>query len=164
MDWVLVIQEWAKLDSLYLGIYNTANVIDYNEVTIQTIVKLQLCQKMSRERYPVQFQENWKSNGWIDVVKEVRKSFSFSDDEIFEQSSEEWKQKNLPGKNESLCDNSVVGGCLVCRNNWGKTREAEVERARGGYNMMWDSRSWTVLSSTCHAKLFGLSLQSNRKY
>ena len=32
------------------------------------------------------------------VVKEVREIFSFSEDDIFEQSSEEREQKNLPGK------------------------------------------------------------------
>jgi len=51
------------------------------------------------------------------VVKEVREIFSFSEDDIFEQSSEEREQKNLPGKNESPHDIPVVGGCLVCRNN-----------------------------------------------
>lgn len=67
---------WAKLDDLYFSIYSTSSMIDYNEAIMQTIIKLQLGQKMSK-RYAGQFQETGKkSNGWIVVVKEVRENLS----------------------------------------------------------------------------------------
>lgn len=63
------------------------------------------------------------------VVKGVMEIFSFSEGNTFVQSSEEGKQKNLPGKNESPRDSSVVRGRPECRNNRGKTRVAAVEGA-----------------------------------
>ena len=51
------------------------------------------------------------------VVKGVTEIFSFSEDNTFVQSSEEGKQKNLPGKNESPRGSSVVGGRPARRNN-----------------------------------------------
>ena len=51
------------------------------------------------------------------VVKGVTEIFSFSEDNTFVQSSEEGKQKNLPGKNESPRGSSMVGGRPERRNN-----------------------------------------------
>lgn len=63
-------------------------MIDYNEAIMQTIIKLQLGQKMSkRGTQDSSKKTEKKSNGWIVVVKEVRENLS-SEDEMFEQSSE----------------------------------------------------------------------------
>ena len=64
-------------------------MIDYNEAIMRTIIKLQLGQKMSKRgtQDSSKKTEN-KSKGWIVVVKEVRENLS-SEDEMFEQSSEE---------------------------------------------------------------------------
>ena len=64
-------------------------MIDYNEAIMRTIIKLQLGQKMSKRgtQDSSKKTEN-KSKGWIVVVKEVRGNLS-SEDEMFEQSSEE---------------------------------------------------------------------------
>ena len=64
-------------------------MIDYNEAIMRTIIKLQLGQKMSKRgtQDSSKKTEN-KSKGWIVVVKEVRGNL-FSEDEMFEQSSEE---------------------------------------------------------------------------
>lgn len=65
-------------------------MIDYNEAIMQTTIKLQLGPKMSKRgtQYSSKKTEN-KCNGWIVVVKEVRENLSFSEEEMFEQSSEE---------------------------------------------------------------------------
>ena len=64
-------------------------MIDYNEAIMRTIIKLKLGQKMSKRgtQDSSKKTEN-KSKGWIVVVKEVRGNLS-SEDEMFEQSSEE---------------------------------------------------------------------------
>lgn len=73
-------------------------MIDYNEAIMRTIIKLKLGQKMSKRgtQDSSKKTEN-KSKGWIVVVKEVRGNLS-SEDEMFEQSSEEWKQKTCQAK------------------------------------------------------------------
>lgn len=85
-------------------------MIDYNEAIMRTIIKLQLGQKMSKRgtQDSSKKTEN-KSKGWIVVVKEVRENLS-SEDEMFEQSSEEWKQKTCQAKMRAYV--TVCGGRL----------------------------------------------------
>ena len=82
------------------------------------------------------------------VVKGVTEIFSFSEDNTFVQSSEEGKQKNLPGKNESPRGSSVVGGRPARRNNLLPPRSGR------GMKRMGHDAEWQELDLLC--RLFGV--------